>query len=157
MCLIVCFSDDEFLFLIYLQQGGIDIFVDSSFHCLINHGCNGSNNVGHDLTVTEANADPNKIPDEVSYRKVGPGLYNPFAMRQVHFFSSAIPRRDIAKGEELFDNYLGMSGQGIDGWTEDVLSLRAQCRGDGVGVVMEYGTVGDVVKMSKEKILLPQF
>jgi hypothetical protein len=93
-------------------QGDIEVRVDSTFHCFINHGCNGTNNVGHDLLVTEANADPWSIPAELASRYVGEeAAYNPAKERQVHFYSSAIPLRYIEKGEELFDNYLGMSGK----------------------------------------------
>ena len=61
-----------------------------------------------------------------------------FFVYTVHFFSSATPIRDIKSGEELFDNYLGMTGSKKDGWKEDVLGLKAQCEGTGIGEVKEY-------------------
>jgi hypothetical protein len=61
--------------------------------------------------------------------------------RQVHFFSCGTVRRAIKKGEELLDNYLGMSGSasGYPGfWKTDVLGLKAQCQGEGIGLVSAY-------------------
>lgn len=96
----------------FSHHGEIEIFVDSTFQCFINHGCHGSNNVGHNLTINEASADPEIFPDELRDRDLGlEAVYNPAKERQVHFYSSAIPLRDIKAGEELFDNYLGMTGE----------------------------------------------
>lgn len=120
-------------------RGLEDVYVDSTFHCFVNHACNGTNNVGHDLNLTEANTDPSKIPPELRRMFMGGDLiYNPAAERQVHFYSSAVPLRDIQKGEEIFDNYLGMSGLRIQGWEDDVLTLRAQCEGIGIGQISQY-------------------
>lgn len=112
--------------------------MDATIHCFINHGCNGSNNVGHGLEITEAAANPEELSAEVLERYMGTGaIYNPFLDRQTHFFSSATPLRDIASGEELFDNYLGMIGLSEDGWKEDVEGLKQQCDG-GMGPVNGY-------------------
>ena len=89
-------------------QGKLNVVVDATFHCFINHGCNGSSNVGHITETTEATADPSEFPEEFAEKYKGKSvIYNPFLDRQTHFFSSATPIRDIAAGEELFDNYLG--------------------------------------------------
>lgn len=64
-------------------------------------------------------------------------VYNPARDRQVHFYSSAIPLRDIAKGEELFDNYLGMPGVSAAGWREGVTGLKQQCSGEGFDTITE--------------------
>jgi hypothetical protein len=86
--------------ILVVLQGRVDIFVDSTLHCFINHGCNGSNNVGHNLTVTEVSADPYTISPEVLYQYFGrENVYNPFAERQTHFYSSATPLRLIKQGE----------------------------------------------------------
>jgi hypothetical protein len=86
--------------------------VDSTIQCFINHGCNGTNNVGHDLNVTEISVDQWHVSEELINRYIGvEAIYNPAADRQVHYYSSAIPLRDIKRGEELFDNYLGMTGK----------------------------------------------
>ena len=86
--------------------------VDSTIHCFINHGCNGTNNVGHDISFTESSANPWSLPVEILDKYFGKtAVYNPAKERQVSFYSSAIPLRDIQGGEELFDNYLGMTGK----------------------------------------------
>ena len=96
----------------FYLQGETEVFVDSTLQCFINHGCVGASNVGYDLNVTEASADPMSVPDEVTDPHLGKQfIYNPAKERQVRFYSSATPRRDIELGEELFDNYLGMTGE----------------------------------------------
>ena len=88
------------------------MFVDSTIQSLINHGCVGANNIGYNMNVTEASADPMSIPKEVTEPYTGLHVrYNPAKERQVHFYSSASPRRDIKTGEELLDNYLGKIGE----------------------------------------------
>jgi hypothetical protein len=78
------------------------------------------------------------MPEELILQYSGKeNIYNPAAERQVHFYSSATPRRDISQGEELFDNYLGMTGLLALGWEEDVNGLKAQCSGK-VGTIKEY-------------------
>jgi hypothetical protein len=120
-------------------RGKEDVYVDSTFHCFVNHACNGKNNIGHDLNITEANADPLEVPSELRDLYMGNDLvYNPAAERQVHFYSSAIPLRDISAGEELFDNYLGMSGLRPQGWEDDIVTLRQQCQGLGLGQISQY-------------------
>jgi hypothetical protein len=131
----------DFFFPFSLLQGRIEIYVDPTFQCFINHGCDGSNNVGHDLTITENTADHEVIPEELLRQYSGKeNIYNPARDRQVHFYSSAIPLRDISQGEELFDNYLGMAGLTKTGWAEDVKGLQKQCKGEGVGFITEYDT-----------------
>lgn len=110
-------------------------------HCFINHACNAANNVGHNLTISESAADPDVIHDEVlAYYEGTHTVYNPAADRQVHFYSSASPLRDINAGEELFDNYIAMSGRGTTYWRESVTELKSQCQGEDVGLVREYDT-----------------
>lgn len=85
--------------------------MDSTIQCFINHGCVGANNVGYDMQVTEASADPRSVPDEVTFSYAGKEfIYNPAKERQVRFYSSTTPRRNIKAGEELLNNYLGMTG-----------------------------------------------
>jgi hypothetical protein len=112
------------------EQGGIDIYSDATIHTFINHGCDGSNNVGHDLSVTEADAPTDSIPEEIMDKFYGPSyFYYPAYERNVHFYSGAVPRRDIVAGEERFDNYLGTRGRFLDAWAADVEGLRKQCSG----------------------------
>lgn len=90
------------------------------------------------MPITEATVQLDEIPQTLLNRYFGREyIYNPFVDRQVHFYSSAIPRKDIAKGEELFDNYLGMVGKSVEGWAEDVAGLKRQCAG-GIGIVKEW-------------------
>jgi hypothetical protein len=70
-------------------------------------------------------------------------LYNPAADRQNHFYSSAFPLRDINADEELFDNYVAMSGRSLAYWKESIRELKAQCNGEDLGLVREYETMRD--------------
>ncbi|KAG7360295.1 spermine/spermidine synthase domain containing protein [Nitzschia inconspicua] len=126
---------------IFSYNGLEEVFVDSTFHCFINHACTAANNVGHNLTVSESNADPKVMHTEiVEYYYGRHSVYNPAADRQVHFYSSAFPLRNIRAGEELFDNYIAMSGRSLVYWNESVTELKAQCNGVDVGIVREYDT-----------------
>lgn len=117
--------------LISTEQGGTDVYSDATIHTFINHGCDGSTNIGHDLSVTEANAHTDSIPEEITDKLRGARyIYNPANERNVHFYSSAVPRRDIKTGEELFDNYLGMFGIFLNEWDAGVKGLRKQCSGE---------------------------
>lgn len=94
------------------------------------------------MQVTEAAASVDVIPEELMEPIHGKRyIYNPANARKTHFYSSAIPRRDIAAGEELFDNYLGMTGTTLNNWAEDVKGLKMQCSG-GLGTVSEYERSG---------------
>uniref|UniRef100_A0A7S4EJQ9 PABS domain-containing protein n=1 Tax=Pseudo-nitzschia australis TaxID=44445 RepID=A0A7S4EJQ9_9STRA len=96
----------------FSSQGKTEVFIDSTIQCMINHGCVGTNNIGYNMTVTETSADPLSIPEEVSSSYKGMQfIYNPAKERQVRFYSSSTPHRDIKAGEELLDNYLGMTGE----------------------------------------------
>eukprot|EP00531_Pseudo-nitzschia_arenysensis_P006766 CAMPEP_0116154554 /NCGR_PEP_ID=MMETSP0329-20121206/21842_1 /TAXON_ID=697910 /ORGANISM="Pseudo-nitzschia arenysensis, Strain B593" /LENGTH=843 /DNA_ID=CAMNT_0003651541 /DNA_START=63 /DNA_END=2591 /DNA_ORIENTATION=- len=102
---------------LFSSQGETEVFIDSTLQSLINHGCVGANNIGYNMNVTEASADPMSIAKEVTDSYAGGQfIYNPAKERQVRFYSSASPRRDIKKGEELFDNYLGMNGAEDEYW-----------------------------------------
>jgi hypothetical protein len=126
--------------LIFTEQGGIDIYSDSSIHTFINHGCNASNNLGPDLPVTEADAPTDSIPEDILYEARGARyIYNSAYERSVHFYSSAVPRHDIGVGEELFDNYLGSTGMLLEVWAHDVKGLRKLCNGGKLGLDEEDG------------------
>eukprot|EP00536_Pseudo-nitzschia_multiseries_P001819 jgi/Psemu1/301002/fgenesh1_kg.23_\ len=95
-----------------ILQGDTEVFIDSTIQCMINHGCVGTNNVGYNIKLTEETADPSSIPEEVLSPITGRQfVYNPARERQVHFYSSSTPHRNILAGEELLDNYLGMTGK----------------------------------------------
>jgi hypothetical protein len=90
------------------------------------------------LTITESSAHLEYAPEEVHPYTTRPYAYNPASEREVHFYSCGVPRRDIAKGEELFDNYLAMSGIREGHWAEGVSTLKSQCAGEDVGVIVEF-------------------
>merc|ERR1712086_384414 len=103
----------------------------------------GKNNVGYDLTLTQTTADPDEVSKEILdiYESIE-SVYNPVVDRQVQFrsYTSAVPLRAILKGEELFDNYLGMCGKSAEYWEYCVGDLRRQCKGEEVGIISEYET-----------------
>lgn len=110
------------------SQGETEVFIDSTLQCIINHGCVGGNNIGYDMNITEATADPLLISKEITDSYMGEQyIYNPAKERQVRFYSSAVPRRDIKVGEELLNNYLGMTGAKESDWEEDVRALKGMC------------------------------
>ena len=97
------------------MKGETEVFIDTSIQCLINHGCVGANNIGYDMNVTEASADPLSISKEVTESYTGkPYVYNPAKERQVRFYSSASPRRDIKIGEELLNVATRRTGATVD-------------------------------------------
>mmetsp|Transcript_22076 Transcript_22076/g.61400 ORF Transcript_22076/g.61400 Transcript_22076/m.61400 type:complete len:871 (+) Transcript_22076:139-2751(+) len=112
----------------FSNQGDTEVFVDSTIQSMINHGCVGANNVGYKINITEESADPLSVPEEVLSSITGKQVvYNPAKERQVRFYSTSTPRRDIKAGEELLNNYLGMTGAEATDWEEDVLTLRGHC------------------------------
>lgn len=109
------------------MQGETEVFVDSTFQVYINHGCVGANNIGYDMVITEASADANNIPVEVTNPHLGNQvIYNPAKERQIRFYSSATPRRHILSGEELLDNYLGMTGEHLRIWLMGLLQFNSR-------------------------------
>jgi hypothetical protein len=124
---------------VFSYNGRNDVYVDSTIHCFVNHACNAANNVGHNLTVSEATADPTVVADEILEKYTGSDtIYNPALDRQVHYYSSAVSLRDISADEELFDNYVAMSGKSLTYWKESISDLRAQCEGEGIGRVKAH-------------------
>ena len=68
--------------------------------------------MGFNVNVTEASADPLSISKEITEYYAGKEfIYNPARERQVSFYSSSTPRTDIKEGEELLENYLGMTSE----------------------------------------------
>ena len=64
--------------------------MDGTIQTFINHGCDNTNNVGHDLPFGESTVPFDHLPDEITFRGAG-YRFNPVFDRQVHFYSSAIP------------------------------------------------------------------
>jgi hypothetical protein len=111
----------------------------SHFLTFVNHGCNGTANLG------ERGVDPSKltewninlelgIPDEMETKLTVP--YNPSADRDlIRYATNCVAGRTIRKGEEILDNYMNFGGD--EYFEEMVLSLREECSG-GLGLVEQY-------------------
>lgn len=67
------------------------------------------------------------MPSEILARTLSE-VYNPAADRlsRAHF-ASAVPLRAISKGEEIFENYLGMARANMEEWAATVIDLKWQC------------------------------
>lgn len=110
--------------------------MDPSIFTFINHGCNGTNNVGTKLQLTEATIEVDSelegIYDQASDE------FHPFNER--HFPSwkcgDLVAREDIHPGDELFDNYLVFGG--VSGWEENLQELKYICSGRKIGTVSQY-------------------
>jgi hypothetical protein len=110
--------------------GKHSVFVDSGALGSLNHGCNGTYNVGTAqlYSFTELTADPLTYPDELKY--------SAFAVTQVHspywrknFMTHQHVRktldRDIKAGEELLDFYLRYYSK--QDWEQKVTELQMLC------------------------------
>eukprot|EP00978_Attheya_sp_CCMP212_P001313 scaffold2735_cov61-Attheya_sp.AAC.9 len=120
-------------------MGDDEVYVDSSILTFVNHGCNGTYNMGSETSGwTEWTVDPMKPPPE-SLSGTTNSVYNPVNDRHLYQLMSGsdFTLRDIKKGEEILDNYLAFTGSAAD-WTTDVNDLRAQCSGEAVGSVTSY-------------------
>ncbi len=123
------------------KKGGISYYVDSSLQTFVNHGCNGTYNVGPatlglsklDEKITEQNAQES---DYAIYSGVSEWLaYNPVRLRHIHHYSTTAETAlvDIKAGEELFTDYLDFTEEEL--WWEEVLELRRICNGEAVGFI----------------------
>jgi len=110
-------------------HGEHEVVVDSSIMTFVNHGCNGTNNVGLVSEITELTADLNFMPEEF-VAKGHSTLYNPAADRHLpHYIAGAeISFRPIRAGDEILDNYLAFIAV-PSFWMDDVEDLRSQCSG----------------------------
>lgn len=100
-----------------IPQGDIlELSSEASIHFFVNQGCKGTNNVGRPLSVTET---------ELLLGKET--VHSPILARQVHFYDRGFPRRNIAPGEEFFENVLGRYGNAPEGWRDRVASLQNLC------------------------------
>ena len=78
--------------------------------------------------MSQFTADPKRVAQEIMERyDEGDVIYNPASDRQTNFYARSTPLRDINEGEELFDNYLGMSGKNTESWESSVSDLRKIC------------------------------
>ena len=126
-----------------LLKGGISYYVDSSLQTFINHGCNGTYNVGPaiagkdrsklDQKVTEQNATED---DFETYSTEGDWTaFSPYRLRHLHAYSTTPETAlvDIYAREELFTDYLDFTEE--ENWWDEVLELRKICNGEAVGFI----------------------
>jgi hypothetical protein len=113
--------------------------VMSHFLTFVNHGCNGTANLGErggdPSMFTEWNVDiAAGIPEDLETKLNL--AYNPVSDRDlVRYATNCVVAIDVPKGEELYDNYMNFGGDEF--FVEMVLSLREQCSG-GLGLVEMY-------------------
>ncbi len=114
--------------------------VDATKLTFVNHGCNGSNNVGsisrnHETNLQLPNLDDEdqsslwtKIPREYLASLRDNELY--FPIRNPGDVVSTESNKFIAAGKELLDNYLTFAGtvDSVEFW-KNVNSLRQECSG----------------------------
>jgi hypothetical protein len=94
----------------------------------VNHGCNGTYNVGEWSNITEVTADPNEVRYDL-FRDVGDDkIYNPANDRHAIPISGDQILRPIAKGKEILQNYLYFFSY-PEYWDEEILALRSECNG----------------------------
>jgi len=106
----------------------LEAFIPSTVQLFIDHGCKGSSNFGSSLELTEADADPESVADEILELFMGGDrIYNPAAERRPFFYDITVPLRSIQKGEEIFFNELASSGLNEFAWKEEVLALQEKC------------------------------
>jgi hypothetical protein len=112
--------------------------VDASLITFINHGCNGTNNVGAKTIVNEMNADLNQMPPGLIDDVVESAFWDPVADRRFETHSGCGDRllHDVQAGTELLDNYLGLLD--LETWSSGVTDFRAQCIGQSLGMVSSY-------------------
>jgi hypothetical protein len=109
--------------------------VDSGMLTFINHGCNGTFNMGIESEWHELNIDEDgEIPED--YQLYGAAPYNPHRdrnLRRDQYLSQN--SKPVKAGEELLDNYLSFGGEQY--FMDTMQNLRKECSG-GLGVVEEY-------------------
>ena len=112
--------------------------IEPSLMTFTNHGCHGTYNIGMKLPVTEMNANPEEMPDELMNNPAETAFYNPFFDRNhlMNMHSYVFALRDIQAGEEILDNYL--SYLSVDNWESGLADYRAQCAKEGVGAINRY-------------------
>jgi hypothetical protein len=111
----------------------------------VNHGCNGTYNVGTPLSVNEMTAKlgvgPFGIYDDEN------DVYHPYNERQFPFWECEkfVTLRDIEAGEELFDNYLVFGGGAdLEDWDKNLMELKSVCLGAS-GTIAEYEAAAGVI------------
>ena len=105
----------------------------------VNHGCNGTYNLGNynnppeEGGLTEQNA---KESDYLNtFEEEEHSGYNPYRLRHIHHENSHsdISVKDIKAGDELFVDYLTFC-EGT-GWWDEVQHLKRMCNGEEFGFI----------------------
>jgi len=114
------------------SHSGRDSFiVDPTIRSFTNHACDGNNNVGVKLGVSQSNANPLEVAQEIIDQYKEPGVtYNPAADRQVKSYARSTTLQDIKEGEEHLDNYLSLKGKSATKWEKNVAEYRKMCEGE---------------------------
>lgn len=102
--------------------------VMSHFLTFTNHGCNSTSNLGVAIPgMNEFTIDPDApIPEELRTSISDP--YNPvFDRDHEKQLTSVSSSKDIAKGDELYDDYMSFGGD--EAFKENILTLRRECSG----------------------------
>lgn len=120
--------------------GDVGYSVDASIMTFINHGCNGTYNMGSNTSVTEITADLDEMPPELSKNVIESSVLNVFVDRNHFIYLNGLDTllRDVKAGEELKDNYLGYLHN--ENWRSGVSDYRAQCLSQGKGAITVYET-----------------
>ena len=113
--------------------------VDPGIMTFVNHGCDGTYNIGAKLNETEASIEFGQGPTTVFGNHLYSVSFNPFADRHFPKWDCAgfVVHRDIEKGEELFDNYIIFGSKDWEEFESNLADLKTLCSG-GVGKVIEY-------------------
>lgn len=127
------------------EYGNTCAGVDPGILTFINHGCNGTYNVGIPLNETEATLKVGSGSQRMYERSLDG--YNPFAERRfpLWFCEDYKTLRDINRGDELFDNYIVFGGK--DNWDANLQELQEICSGkSGTVSLYEQSGVGILEK-----------
>jgi hypothetical protein len=122
----------------YYGEAGFS--VDPSIMTFINHGCNGTYNMGTVTSVTEMNADHDEMPLDIYENVLESYVYNPFIDRNHHTYLNGydVLLRDVKAGEELLDNYVTYLHEG--NWKPGLVDYNAQCSNKAAGAIKVYET-----------------
>ena len=113
--------------------------VDAGIGTFVNHGCNGTTNVGKESSLHLSEDSFTAISEGLPSVHGTPSLkFNPALDRTLrsHGCGENIALRDLHEGEEIFNNY--MTFEASDNLEEMANSLRAECSGRTVGQVSQY-------------------
>jgi hypothetical protein len=134
------FNDYVFAYGFYNEYFGLPAaYVDAEVLTFMNHGCDGTNNVGLEASeASEATVSLTEIPDVLGkspYR--GMDIYQPYMDRHVSMYAGSgdVTLRDVKADEEVLDNYLAYAP--LEDWASFVQYLRDQCS-SGRGPVAKY-------------------